>query len=294
MPVYTMKKGDTLWNIAKTHLGSGARWKELLVNGTPATQVDVRKIPVGATITILTPAKAPVPAKVPVRAPAPAPVLGPRDWQMALQEQEAKLRRQEWVVQNREPVQRMFLLWTGRELTPQQLEVMASGVGEGDSLLLQYSRFQRWETYVPPFEAAFGRRPSVREMTTVPVAYSTPEALGTFLDTFAQMKTFGREAEKLLTTYYGRGILTPSQRELVYGQKKLVPMEVLALGARGAVEYYPETPIFGVMAKAPWATDWLRMIERAQQLERYTWAEAGRLRYGLGRMGLEIPALRGV
>ena len=26
---YTVKKGDCLWNIAKTYLGSGTRWQEI-------------------------------------------------------------------------------------------------------------------------------------------------------------------------------------------------------------------------------------------------------------------------
>ena len=46
-PEYTVKKGDTLWDIAEKSLGSGQRWKELIgYSGDPT------KMPIGTKITI--------------------------------------------------------------------------------------------------------------------------------------------------------------------------------------------------------------------------------------------------
>src|SRR3990167_5772903 len=46
-PEYTVKKGDTLWDIAQKSLGSGQRWKELIGYSS-----DPRKMPIGTKITI--------------------------------------------------------------------------------------------------------------------------------------------------------------------------------------------------------------------------------------------------
>lgn len=61
----TVKKGDTLWAIAKRLLGDGRRWKELYVNGTLAGQTDPRKLQIGATITTAAAKPAPKPAAKP-------------------------------------------------------------------------------------------------------------------------------------------------------------------------------------------------------------------------------------
>ncbi len=44
---YTIRKGDTLWSIAKKHLGSGTRWKEIVAVNPglhPARLIPGRKI----------------------------------------------------------------------------------------------------------------------------------------------------------------------------------------------------------------------------------------------------------
>lgn len=49
---YTVKRGDTLWDIAQKKLGSGNRWKELMgYSGDP------RKLPIGTTLTVPSPAR---------------------------------------------------------------------------------------------------------------------------------------------------------------------------------------------------------------------------------------------
>jgi nucleoid-associated protein YgaU len=45
----TLKAGDSLWSVAKAHLGDGARWKELQkLNGIKDAQL--KKLPVGLVI----------------------------------------------------------------------------------------------------------------------------------------------------------------------------------------------------------------------------------------------------
>jgi len=46
---YTVKQGDTLWDIAQRTLGSGSRWKELGFQGDP------RNLPIGQSLTIKNP-----------------------------------------------------------------------------------------------------------------------------------------------------------------------------------------------------------------------------------------------
>lgn len=56
MASYTVKSGDTLWGIAQSQLGSGARWKELGYTGDPT------KLQVGTVLNWGAPAPAPAPA----------------------------------------------------------------------------------------------------------------------------------------------------------------------------------------------------------------------------------------
>lgn len=46
---YTIRKGDTLWSIAKKHLGSGKRWKEIM-DRNPG--LDPHGLKIGQVITI--------------------------------------------------------------------------------------------------------------------------------------------------------------------------------------------------------------------------------------------------
>jgi len=53
MITHRVKEGETLWSIAKTYLGSGTRWKELLKpEGTPFTSAEAKKLQVGQEIKI--------------------------------------------------------------------------------------------------------------------------------------------------------------------------------------------------------------------------------------------------
>ena len=64
---YTVKKGDTLWDIADKYLGSGTRWKDLIgYTGDP------RKMPIGTQITIPTTQTQP---SAPARSPLPPQYL---------------------------------------------------------------------------------------------------------------------------------------------------------------------------------------------------------------------------
>lgn len=56
-PSYTVKKGDTLWDIAQERLGSGFRWKELGYTGDP------RKLQIGTQLNI--------PVQMPIQMPTP-------------------------------------------------------------------------------------------------------------------------------------------------------------------------------------------------------------------------------
>lgn len=48
---YTMRAGDTLWKVAKTQLGDGARWREIQkLNGI--TDAQVRTLPVGKVLNL--------------------------------------------------------------------------------------------------------------------------------------------------------------------------------------------------------------------------------------------------
>lgn len=51
MATYTVVKGDTFWKIAEDLLGDGALWKNLIVNGKPASEFDPKSIKAGWTIT---------------------------------------------------------------------------------------------------------------------------------------------------------------------------------------------------------------------------------------------------
>lgn len=55
MATTTVNKGDTLWVIAEKLLGDGSRWKELMVNGTPASEIDPTKLSIGATVSTAEP-----------------------------------------------------------------------------------------------------------------------------------------------------------------------------------------------------------------------------------------------
>jgi nucleoid-associated protein YgaU len=46
---YTMKKGDTLWSIAKRYLGSGTRWREIAKLNN-ISDAEVRRLPVGKVL----------------------------------------------------------------------------------------------------------------------------------------------------------------------------------------------------------------------------------------------------
>src|ERR671912_45178 len=72
---YTVRKGDTLYDIAARHLGSGSKWRELGFTGDPT------KLPVGTVLNFGggQPAGAPAAASAGAPTSSGAPSFTPRD-----------------------------------------------------------------------------------------------------------------------------------------------------------------------------------------------------------------------
>ncbi|MEB3299467.1 MAG: N-acetylmuramoyl-L-alanine amidase [Candidatus Sericytochromatia bacterium] len=72
----TIRRGDTLWRLAETHLGDARRWREIYEANRDRLQDPNLLVP-GQILRLPSAAAHPTPAPLPVPAPLPAPAPGP-------------------------------------------------------------------------------------------------------------------------------------------------------------------------------------------------------------------------